>query len=126
MPVILTKEFNFEAAHWLPTFPEGHKCKRLHGHSFVVEVKVKGEIDPKTGILVDFAEIKKVVKPIIEELDHRCLNEIGAERNIPELINPTSENVCKWLFEVLKPQLPILSSIIVHETCTSRCEYFAD
>ena len=126
MPVILTKEFKFEAAHWLPTFPEGHKCRRLHGHSFIVEVKVKGEIDPKSGVLIDFGDIKKIVNPYIDLLDHRCLNEIGEEREIPELSNPTSENISRWLFLELKPQLPILYSILVHETCTSRCEFTED
>ena len=124
MPVSLTKTFGFEAAHFLPTFEEGHKCRRMHGHSFRVEVKVLGEIDAKTGILMDFKDIKAVVKPIIEGLDHHCLNDLGVERNEVLLMNPTSENLAKWLYGVIKPQLSILHSVTVHETCTSLCEYW--
>ena len=126
MPVALTKTFRFEAAHFLPTFAEGHKCRRMHGHSFRVEIKVKGEIDPVSGILVDFGDIKAVVKPIIDGLDHYCLNELGKERNEALLLNPTSENLAKWLFRTIKPKLKILSSIVVHETCTSLCEYWEE
>ncbi|MCB9233410.1 MAG: 6-carboxytetrahydropterin synthase QueD [Bacteroidia bacterium] len=125
MPVFLTKKFDFEAAHYLPAFPEGHKCRRLHGHSFKVEIKLMGEIDPKTGILVDFAEIKSVVKPYIEMLDHYCLNEVAEVHNIDLLRQPTSENLAKWLFQEIKPLLPQLDSVVVHETCTSMAEYKA-
>lgn len=123
MPVLITKKFRFEAAHFLPKMPEGHKCRRLHGHSFEIEVNVAGEIDPDTGILIDFGEIKKRVKPYIEMLDHWCLNEVGEREGIALLKNPTSENLAKWFFETLKPSLPHLYSIVVHETCTSRCEF---
>ncbi len=124
MPVILTKTFLFEAAHFLPTFPQGHKCRRLHGHSFKIEVKLLGEIDPATGILVDFGNITSVVKPLIELLDHHCLNELGKEWKDQLMLNPTSENLGKWFFEQIKPHLKDLHSIVVHETCTSLCEYF--
>jgi len=123
MPVLLTKEFQFESAHYLPKMPEGHKCRRLHGHSFKVEITIAGEIDPETGILIDFGDIKKVVKPYIDMLDHWLINEVAETHNIPLLKNPTSENLAKWFYITLKPQLPELFSIIVHETCTSRCEY---
>lgn len=124
MPVSLTKTFKFEAAHYLPAFPEGHKCRRMHGHSFRVEINVKGEIAAESGILVDFGDIKAVVKPIIEGLDHYCLNELGESWKEPLLKNPTSENLAKWLFQTIKPKLPILHSVVVHETCTSLCEYW--
>ena len=78
MSAIITKKFRFEAAHYLPLFPEGHKCRRLHGHSFLIEVKVKGQINPETGIIMDFGDIKKATKPYIQLLDHYCLNEVGA------------------------------------------------
>lgn len=126
MPVILTKEFGFEAAHFLPKFPEGHKCRRMHGHSFKIEVKVKGEIKADTGILMDFGDIKAVVKPYVDMLDHQVINEIGEQKGIELLTNPTSENIGLWLFNELSPKLEGLHSIMVHETCTSRCEFVKD
>ncbi len=123
MPVIITKEFRFESAHYLPNMPDGHKCRRMHGHSFKVGVKVKGKADAFTGVVMDFAEIKAIVKPLIEMLDHYVINEVGAENGSVLLQNPTSENLAKWFYESLKNQLPGLFSIEVHETCTSYCEY---
>ncbi len=117
MFVRLSKTFSFEAAHWLPCFPEGHKCRRLHGHSFRVEIVVAGEMPEETGYLVDYGEIRAATAPIESELDHRCLNDI------PGLENPTSELIARWIWQRLKPVLPILDSVIVQETCTSRCEY---
>lgn len=119
----ITKEFTFEAAHYLPKMPEGHKCRRMHGHSFRIAVKVKGEPDAETGILIDFGEVKRIVKPLIEMLDHWVINEVGEKIAEPLLQNPTSENISKWFFQQLKPTLTGLDCIIVHETCTSYCEY---
>ncbi|RJO70834.1 6-carboxytetrahydropterin synthase QueD [Nocardia panacis] len=110
------REFTFEAAHRLPNTPEGHKCARLHGHSFRVEVHVRGEVDERTGWVMDFAEIKSAVAPLYERLDHHYLNEIEG------LENPTSENLARWLWERLAGTLP-LSAIQVRETCTSGCVY---
>lgn len=126
MPVVLTKKFRFEAAHFLPKMPEGHKCRRMHGHSFRLEVNLHGQIDPDTGLLLDFGEVKKIVKPFVNKLDHWCINEIGEQDNDPLLSNPTSENLAKWFYDSLKPLLPDLYSIIIHETCTAKCEYRAD
>ena len=126
MPFILTKKFDFEAAHFIPAFPEGHKCREMHGHSFKVVVRLEGEYDPETGILIDFADVKAVVKPYIEYMDHTCLNTIAERDNIPLLKNPTSENICIWLYHELAPKLPMLKSIEVQETCTSGAEYFKD
>lgn len=117
MKVRLTKSFRFEAAHDLPTFPDGHKCRRLHGHSFRFDVILAGEVDPAKGYLVDFGLIKQVVDPIVKQLDHYYLNEI------PGLENSTSENLSRWLWDRIKPDLPLLAQIIVYETCTSSCEY---
>ena len=111
------KEFGFEAAHRLPNVPEGHKCARLHGHSFRVEVHVRGEVDPTLGWVMDFAEIKAASKPIIDRLDHHYLNEIEG------LENPTSEVLARWIWARLKPTLPALDRIVVRETCTSGCVY---
>ena len=111
------KEFSFEAAHRLPHVPEGHKCARLHGHSFRVEVHVRGPVDPRAGWVMDFAEIKRAFEPIHERLDHRYLNEI------PGLDNPTSEVLARWIWTELAPALPKLCKIVVRETCTSGCIY---
>lgn len=114
------KEFTFEAAHRLPNVPDGHKCKRLHGHSFRVEVHVSGPLDATLGWVMDFADLKRVVKPVIARLDHYYLNDI------PGLENPTSEVVARWLWQEIKPLLPELSRIVVKETCTSGCVYRGD
>lgn len=111
------KEFTFEAAHRLPYVPVDHKCHRLHGHSFTVEVHVRGEVDPRTGWIVDFSEIKAAFTPLHAELDHHYLNEI------PGLENPTSENLAAWIWSRLEPALRGLSMILVRETCTSGCIY---
>ncbi len=118
MHVRLSKTFTFEAAHFLPSFPEGHKCRRMHGHSFRVDVFVEGEIPEGRHYLIDYGEIKQVIEPLRQQLDHYLLNEIEG------LENPTSEMIAKWLWERIKPQLSLLSEIRVHETCTSTCSYF--
>ena len=120
MHIRLSKSFHFEAAHDLPTFPDGHKCRRLHGHSFKFDVVVEGEVAAEKGYLIDYGDIKQATEPIVKQLDHYYLNEI------PGLENPTSENIARWLFEKLQPSLPTLSAIIVYETCSSMCEYRGD
>jgi 6-pyruvoyltetrahydropterin/6-carboxytetrahydropterin synthase len=117
MRVELRKTFQFEAAHLLPHVGESHKCRRLHGHSFVVDVVVEGECDPKLGWLMDYADISAAFKPIHDQLDHYYLNEI------PGLENPTSENLAIWIWQRLRPSLPLLKEIVVAETCMSRCVY---
>ncbi len=123
MAIQLTKTFRFEAAHWLPQFPEGHKCRRLHGHSFIVEVTLCGEPDD-SGILMDFGVVKNLVKPVIDKLDHQCLNDLGEKWNDELLKKPSSENLAKWLYKQIKHLIPMLYSITVHETCTSKCTYY--
>lgn len=117
MRMELRRTFQFEAAHLLPRLPEGHKCRRLHGHSFTCEVAVAGDCDPELGWLMDYADIKAAFQPIWESLDHRYLNEI------PGLENPTSEVVAAWIWRALKPRLPLLVEVVVAETCTARCIY---
>ncbi|GAB2313160.1 6-carboxytetrahydropterin synthase QueD [Stenotrophomonas sp. C-A] len=111
------KVFMLEAAHRLPNVPPGHKCARLHGHSFRVELKVEGEPGAQTGWIMDFSDVKAAFQPIYDRLDHHYLNDI------PGLENPTSENLAVWIWNELKPSLPALSEITVHETCTSGCRY---
>lgn len=111
------KEFSFEAAHRLPNVPAGHKCARLHGHSFQARLVVSGPVGKNTGWVMDFGDIKKAFKPVWEQLDHHYLNEIAG------LENPTSENIAVWIWDKLKPALPELTRIEIRETCTSGCIY---
>ena len=120
MRMELRKTFPFEAAHLLPHLPKAHKCRRLHGHSFVVEIVIEGECDPKLGWLMDYADISAAFKPILDRLDHYYLNEISG------LENPTSENLAAWIWKRLHPKLPLLKEIVVAETCMSRCVYRGD
>ncbi len=117
MKMELRKSFQFEAAHLLPHLPKEHKCRRLHGHSFTVEIVVAGECDPKLGWLMDYADISKAFKPVWEKLDHFYLNEI------PGLENPTSEVLAVWIWQKLKTKLPLLAEVVVAETCTARAVY---
>ncbi len=113
----LRKTFQFEAAHLLPRLPETHKCRRLHGHSFQVEIVVSGELDSELGWVMDYADMSASFKSLWEQLDHRYLNEV------PGLDNPTSENIAIWIWDRLKPSLPLLSEVVVAETCTACCSY---
>lgn len=117
MHVRLSKRFSFEAAHWLPTFPDGHKCRRLHGHSFRVTVVVAGTVPEDKGYLVDYGVIREATRPVEEALDHRLLNEIAG------LENPTAEQIARWIWERLAPTLPLLAEVRIEETCTSECAY---
>jgi 6-pyruvoyltetrahydropterin/6-carboxytetrahydropterin synthase len=117
MTLELRKTFQFEAAHLLPHLPKSHKCRRLHGHSFQVEIVVKGPRDPKLGWVMDYAAISDAFKPIWRKLDHYYLNEV------PGLENPTSENIAAWIWKRAKPRLPLLTEVVVAETCTARCVY---
>jgi 6-pyruvoyltetrahydropterin/6-carboxytetrahydropterin synthase len=113
----LFKEFTFEAAHRLPHVPQDHKCARLHGHSFRVEVHVRGHVDATSGWVMDFADIKEAFQPLFDQLDHYYLNDIEG------LKNPTSENLACWIWQRLRPRLPTLYQVVVRETCTSGCIY---
>ena len=117
MKVRLVHEFRFEAAHRLPRVPAGHKCQRLHGHSYKIEVGVAGPVNEETGWLIDFGEIYKLWEPLYAQLDHNYLNDI------PGLENPTSEVLARWIWTKLKPSLPQLVRVTVFETCDARCEY---
>lgn len=113
----LEKDFGLECAHRLPRVPEGHKCARMHGHSFRITVQVSGEVDERLGWVQDFADLSSAWSQVHEALDHRCLNDVAG------LENPTSEVLARWIWQKLRPSLPLLSAITVQETCTSRCVY---
>lgn len=114
MTTEIFRDFTFEAAHRLPNVPEGHKCARLHGHSYRVRVQVSGPVGYETGWVMDFGALKAAWRPIEDQLDHRYLNEVSG------LGNPTSELLAQWIWERL--DLP-LSAVTVSETCTSGCTY---
>ncbi|MBI4577621.1 MAG: 6-carboxytetrahydropterin synthase QueD [Planctomycetes bacterium] len=120
MHVDLVKEFRFEAAHRLPRVPSGHKCSRLHGHSFRLEVQVSGPVDAAMGWLVDYADLERAFAPLRDRLDHHYLNEVEG------LENPTSEVLARWVWDRLRPALPLLSRVSVAETCTASCHYRGD
>jgi 6-pyruvoyltetrahydropterin/6-carboxytetrahydropterin synthase len=111
------KVFKFDAAHRLSNVPSGHKCAQLHGHSFRVEIHVRGKVDSHTGWVMDFADIAAACQPIIDQLDHKYLNDIAG------LANPTSENLAKWIWQHLQPTLVQLSRIVVQESPESGCIY---
>ncbi|AFH93016.1 MULTISPECIES: 6-carboxytetrahydropterin synthase QueD [Providencia] len=117
MRTSIYKDFHFEAAHKLPYVPEGHKCGRLHGHSFMVRLELTGEVEEKSGWLIDFGDVKKAFKPILDQLDHYYLNDIEG------LENPTSEVLASWIWHKTKPLLPLLSAVTVKETCNAGCIY---
>ena len=114
------KDFTFEAAHLLPNVPAGHQCGRLHGHSFMARIYIAGDVDPHSGWVMDFSELKSRFAPIYQQLDHYYLNDIEG------LENPTSENLARWIWNKLKADLPELSKVEIRETCTSGCIYQGD
>ncbi len=110
----IIQEFKFEAGHFLPAVPQGHACRRVHGHSYTVEVHVMGPIDPVTGWVLDFHDLEAAVQPVIDQLDHRMLNDI------PGLPNPTAECIGAWIWQRVQPVLPGLTTIVVWETSSAR------
>lgn len=115
--MVIFKHFNFDSAHFLPKVPEGHKCKEVHGHTYRMTLEFEGEIDPEMGWLIDFAEIKKVVSPLIDTVDHKLLNSIEG------LENPTCEMIAQWFWNKITPKIPQLSKVILNETTTSGVIY---
>ncbi len=115
--VELSHKFSFDSAHSLPNVPEDHKCRRLHGHTFHVEVRVSGPVGETSGWVMDYGQMKEVVRPVIAELDHRHLNEIEG------LENPTSEHIAIWIWNRIAAGLPGLTAVCIHETCNTACTY---
>lgn len=120
MRVELCRKYEFSAAHHLPQAPEAHKCRRLHGHTYEIEVAVRGPVEDESGWLMDYADIDEVVEPVVAELDHRTLNEI------PGLENATSELLCAWLWRRLIGDLPGLHRVSVAESPGAICHYFGE
>jgi 6-pyruvoyltetrahydropterin/6-carboxytetrahydropterin synthase len=118
MYVELVREYRFESAHFLPKVPDKHRCRRMHGHSFKIDVVLGGEANEETGFLIDFYDLDRVVQPVIDSIDHRLLNEI------PGLENPTSEVIARYVFDRIFPSLPGLCSVTLWETVDSRCIYY--
>jgi 6-pyruvoyltetrahydropterin/6-carboxytetrahydropterin synthase len=117
MSMRLERSYRFEAAHFLPRVPPGHKCARMHGHSYQIDVSIEGEFDPERGWVMDFADIDEQVAPLVRQLDHQVLNEIEG------LTNPTSELLARWCWQKLAARLPGLREVAISETPTSRCIY---
>lgn len=113
----ISQAFKFEAAHRLPNVPATHRCSRLHGHSYRVEVQLDGPVDLRTGFVVDFFDIESSFADIMGALDHRCLNEVAG------LENPTAENIAIWIWDRLKPGLAQISAVRVYETADCWAEY---
>ncbi|HYC28742.1 MAG TPA: 6-carboxytetrahydropterin synthase QueD [Chitinophagaceae bacterium] len=111
------KEFSFDSAHFLPNVPVGHKCREMHGHTYRLKVFIKGELDPELGWIMDFKDLKEALLPVIEQLDHKLIN------NIQGLQNPTAENITVWIWQQIKPSLPLLSRIELYETPTTGVIY---
>ena len=113
----LFRVFQIEAAHRLPNVPEGHKCARLHGHSFRIEIHLSGPVGADTGWVMDFADLRQAFQPLFDQLDHQYLNDVDG------LDNPTSENLARWIWQRLSADLPLLSRVVVQETCNAGCVY---
>jgi len=110
------KSFTFDSAHKLIKVAEGHPCSREHGHTYSLTVYLKGELNNQ-DMVMDYRELTKVVKPLIEKFDHNCLNDIEG------LESSTSENIAMYVWRYLKPQLPLLSKIVIQETQSSGVIY---
>lgn len=118
--MIIEKDFTFDSAHFLPNTPPGHKCSRMHGHTYIITVAIKGELKEPEGWVMDFGDVRKIVQPEINKLDHQLLN------SIPGLENPTAEVIAKYLFDKIKKEIEQLYFVKVQETPTARCIYYGD
>jgi 6-pyruvoyltetrahydropterin/6-carboxytetrahydropterin synthase len=115
----LTQSFTFEAAHFLPSAPEGNENRRIHGHSFGVEVTVSGNPDIGTGLLIHFDAFREICYRLVhQKLDHQLLNDIAGFEN------PTLENMCQQIWNILAPELPQLSAVtMIRKSCGQKCVY---
>ncbi len=116
----ISKKFSFDAAHYLPGVIENHPCGKLHGHSYIIEVEVRGKIDLETGWVIDYSDIGNAVKPLIEKLDHSLLNDQE------DLDFTTAEELSVWFWKRIKPILPSLNRVSIFETPTNRCDFYGE
>ena len=115
--MLIFKQFTFDSAHFLPNVPDGHKCKNIHGHTYHLTVYLEDQLHERYGWVCDFAEVKKLIKPIIEVVDHKLINEVEG------LENPTCERLAVWLWDQIKPLVPQLAKLQLNETPTSGVIY---
>lgn len=113
----LKQHFQIESARFLPNLPPTHPCSQMHGHSFKIILSLKGDLDPKIGWVMDYHEISKVMNPLLQQLDHKVLNQVAG------LENPTSELLAKWLYEKALVSIPLLKSVSIMETTNTECCY---
>lgn len=118
--MIIYKQFTFDSAHFLPNVPEGHKCREMHGHTYLLTLYAEGPVKHPEGWVMDFGDIKNIMRPIIDILDHHLLNDV------PGLENPTAELLAIWLWNKVKPRMPMLKRIELKETPTSGVSYEGD
>ena len=111
------RRYRFGAARHLPKLPDGHMCRRIHGHAFVVEVTVVGPVGDESGLLVDFAELDDAMRPLLGQLEHHYLNEVAG------LENPTTERLAGWIWDRLAPKVPLLAAVAVEESADARVTY---
>ena len=110
-------KFSINAARRLPNLPADHVCSRLHGHTFLIELHISGDVDPDSGWVIDFADLENPANAVMAELEHRYLNEIDG------LYNPTSENLAIWIWDKIHASVPGLSQVVVSEGADRGCRY---
>jgi len=115
--VEIARTFRIEAARRLTGIAPDHPCARVHGHGFVIEIVLRGEVDPVAGWLCDYADIEAAFAPLARLIDHAYLNDVAG------LDNPTSEHLARWIHAHLAPALPALAFVSVRETPETRATY---
>ena len=115
--MIVYKKFNIESARSIPNLPKTHPCHHIHGHSFKIIISVKGPVNKQNGFVTDFQDIDDAFSPFKKELDHSYLNDIEG------LQNPTSENICIWIWNKIQSSLPNIYKIEIKETDSTGCIY---
>ena len=115
--MIIYKKYFFDAAHFMPNFEKTHKYSKVHGHSYEMIIKISGNPDKKNNWIINYDEIDNIIIPIVNQLDHRTLNEISG------LENPTAENIAKWFWKKIKKKIINLTSIEIYRPRIGGCIY---
>lgn len=113
----LKQHFHVESARFLPNLPKNHPCSSMHGHSFKIILRLIGDLDPKIGWVMDYHEISKAMEPLLQQIDHKVLNDVSG------LENPTSELLAKWIYEKALIHIPLLKTVTIMETTSTECTY---